>query len=70
MINLLVIGNASARGARNMELRILYRREDYYKGRVNLEHRSGNIPTADKLTMSKNIESLLQYYWNTTMTIG
>jgi len=53
-----------------MELRILYRREDYYKGRVNLEHRSGNIPTADKLTMSKNIKSLLQYYWNTTMTIG
>ena len=50
MINLLVIGNASARGARNMELRILYRREDYYKARVNLEHRSGNIPTVDKLT--------------------
>ena len=70
MINLLVKRNASAKGARNMELRILYRCEDYYKGRVNLEHRSGNIPTADKLTMSKNIESLLQYYWNTTMTIG
>ena len=38
MINF-VKGNASARGARHMELRMFYTREEYYKGRVNLEHR-------------------------------
>ena len=55
MINF-VKGNASARGARHMELRMFYTREEYYKGRVNLEHRSGKILTADKLTKLGNIE--------------
>jgi hypothetical protein len=55
MINF-VKGNASARGARHMELRIFYTREEYYKGRVNLEHRSGKRLTADKLTKLENVE--------------
>jgi hypothetical protein len=55
MINF-VKGNASARGARHMELRMFYTREEYYKGRVNLEHRSGKILTADKLTKLGNVE--------------
>ena len=48
MINF-VKGNASARGARHMELRMFYTR-------VNLEHRSGKILTADKLTKLGNVE--------------
>ena len=40
MINF-VKGNASARGARHMELRMFYTREEYYKGKVQSEHRSG-----------------------------
>ena len=52
-------------------------RQDYYKGRVNLEHRSGNIPTADKLTKLGNVEEhrkfatiLLEYdYDNRVSTV-
>ena len=55
MINF-VKGNANARGARHMELRMFYTREEYYKGRVQLEHRSGTILTADKLTKLGNVE--------------
>jgi hypothetical protein len=55
MINFVKV-NASTRGARHMELRLFYTREEYYKGRVNLEHRSGKILTTDKLTKLGNVE--------------
>jgi len=55
MINF-VKGNSGVRGARHMELRMFYTREEYQKGRVNIEHRSGKILTADKLTKLGNVE--------------
>ncbi len=57
MINF-VKRNASARGAGYIEQRMFYTREEHYKGRVNLEHRSGKILiiiTADKLTKLGNV---------------
>ena len=55
MINF-VKGNSGVRGARHMELRMYYTREEYQKGRINIEHRSGKILTADKLTKLGNVE--------------
>ena len=55
MINF-VKGNSGVRGARHMELRMYYTREEYQKGRVNIEHRSGKVLTADKLTKLGNVE--------------
>jgi len=56
MINF-VKRNASARGAGYIEQRMFYTREEHYKGRVNLEHRSGKILiiTADKFTKLGNV---------------
>jgi hypothetical protein len=55
MINF-VKGNSGVRGARHMELRMYYTQEEYQKGRVNIEHRSGKVLTADKLTKLGNVE--------------
>ena len=55
MINF-VKGNSGVRGARHMELRMYYTREEYQKGRINIEHRSGKVLTADKLTKLGNVE--------------
>ena len=55
MINF-VKGRSGSKGTRHMELRMFYTREEYYKGRVQLEHRSGKILTADKLTKLGNVE--------------
>jgi hypothetical protein len=55
MINF-VKGNSGVRGARHVELRMYYTREEYQKGRINIEHRSGKVLTADKLTKLGNVE--------------
>ena len=43
------------KGARHMELRMYYTREEYQKGHVQMEHQSGKILTADKLTKLGNV---------------
>jgi hypothetical protein len=54
MINF-VKGNSMVKGARHMELRMYYTREEYQKGHVQMEHQSGKILTADKLTKLGNV---------------
>ena len=49
MINF-VKGNSMVKGARHMELRMYYSREEYQKGRVQMEQQLGKLLTADKLT--------------------
>ena len=55
MINF-VKGQSGSKDTRHMELRMFYTREEYYKGRMQLEHRSGKLLTADKLTKLGNVE--------------
>jgi hypothetical protein len=45
-----VKGNSVAKGVRHMELRMWYTREEYKKGKVDLEYMKGTEIPADKLT--------------------
>ena len=60
MINF-VKGNSMVKGARHMELRMYYTREEYQKGHVQMEHQSGKLLTADKLTKLGNVTEHRQF---------
>jgi hypothetical protein len=49
-------GKGVAKGVRHMELRMWFVRENYRKGKVDLEYLSGKVLPADKLTKLGNVE--------------
>jgi hypothetical protein len=54
-----VNGKGVAKGVRHMELRKYYRREKILKGDVTMDHMSGEVLTADKLTKLSDREKIL-----------
>ena len=54
-----VKGNAMAKGARLMELKMWYSREEYQNGSVSIEHHAGISLSPDKQTKLGNVMSNL-----------
>jgi hypothetical protein len=56
-----VKGDGAAKGVRHMELRMWYCRDQFKKGRYDLEHMDGKILPADKLTKLGNVAEHRQF---------